>query len=90
MGAAHADPNESGPDLRYGGGLINFQPELTLGKQVGNVEVRGWDPATSILEIEQQPIEYRNGAQDISVRKIPGTKKFTNIQFKRSRAAGRR
>lgn len=29
------------------------------------------------------PIEYRNGTEDITVRKIPGLKKFTNITLKR-------
>ena len=29
------------------------------------------------------PIEYRNGSEDITVRKIPGLKKFTNIMLKR-------
>jgi hypothetical protein len=29
------------------------------------------------------PIEYRNGSEDITMRKIPGLKKFTNITLKR-------
>jgi phage tail-like protein len=29
------------------------------------------------------PIEYRNGSEDITVRKMPGLKKFTNITLKR-------
>ncbi|MGO4427767.1 phage tail protein, partial [Streptomyces sp. MCAF7] len=29
------------------------------------------------------PIEYRTGSEDITVRKIPGLKKFTNLTFKR-------
>ena len=29
------------------------------------------------------PIEYRNGSEDITPRKIPGLKKFTNIMLKR-------
>ena len=35
------------------------------------------------LELEIPPIEYRTGAEDITVRKIPGLKKFTNITLKR-------
>ena len=35
------------------------------------------------LELEIPPIEYRGGAEDITVRKIPGLKKFTNLTFKR-------
>jgi hypothetical protein len=89
VGPAHADPNESGPDLRYGGSLLNFQPELTLSKQVGNVEVRGWNAETIDLEIEQQPIEYRNGSEDITVRKFSGLKKFANIYVKRAAPSGR-
>lgn len=35
------------------------------------------------LEVDITPIEYRNGSEDITVRKIPGLKKFTNIVLKR-------
>jgi phage tail-like protein len=35
------------------------------------------------LELEIPPIEYRTGPEDITVRKIPGLKKFTNITLKR-------
>jgi phage tail-like protein len=35
------------------------------------------------LDIEITPIEYRNGSEDITVRKIPGLKKFPNIVLKR-------
>lgn len=35
------------------------------------------------LTMETDPIEYRNGDEDITVRKLPGLKKFTNISFKR-------
>ena len=31
-------------DLYFGRSLIDFQPELTTAKQVGEVTVRGWDP----------------------------------------------
>ena len=45
--------------------------------------VRGSFMEASGLEVEVPPIEYRNGTEDITVRKIPGLKKFTNISLKR-------
>ena len=35
------------------------------------------------LDTETDVIEYRNGDEDITVRKLPGLKKFTNITLKR-------
>jgi len=35
------------------------------------------------LEVEIAAIEYRTGSEDLSVRKIPGLKKFPNIVLKR-------
>ena len=35
------------------------------------------------LEVEIAAIEYRTGSEDISVRKLPGLKKFSNIVLKR-------
>lgn len=34
------------------------------------------------LGVELPPIEYRTGSEDITMRKIPGLKKFTNITLK--------
>ncbi|MCI0392763.1 MAG: phage tail protein [Acidobacteria bacterium] len=45
--------------------------------------VRGSFAEASGLEVAQDPIEYRNGSEDITVRKMPGLKKFTNITLKR-------
>ena len=45
--------------------------------------VKGSFTEASGLETEVSPIEYRNGSEDITVRKIPGLKKFTNITLKR-------
>lgn len=45
--------------------------------------VRGSFAEVSGLGVEIEPIEYRNGAEDITVRKIPGLKKFSNIVLKR-------
>ena len=35
------------------------------------------------LELEIPPIEYRGGAEDITVRKIPGLKKVSHLTLKR-------
>lgn len=35
------------------------------------------------LSMQTDPIEYRTGQEDITVRKLPGLKKFTNIVMKR-------
>jgi phage tail-like protein len=45
--------------------------------------VRGSFAEVSGLDVEITPIEYRNGSEDITVRKIPGLKKFPNIVLKR-------
>ena len=45
--------------------------------------IRGSFAEVSGLEVEITPIEYRNGSEDITVRKLPGLKKFTNIVLKR-------
>jgi len=45
--------------------------------------VRASFAEVSGLDMEVTPIEYRNGSEDNTVRKIPGLKKFTNIVLKR-------
>lgn len=35
------------------------------------------------LDMETDPIEYREGNEDITVRKLPGLRKYTNITLKR-------
>lgn len=45
--------------------------------------VRGSFSEVSGLGVEITPIEYRNGSEDITVRKLPGLKKFDNIVLKR-------
>jgi phage tail-like protein len=35
------------------------------------------------LSTDTDPIEYRDGSDDITVRKLPGLKKFSNITLKR-------
>lgn len=45
--------------------------------------VKGSFSEVSGLGVEITPIEYRNGSEDITVRKLPGLKKFPNIVLKR-------
>lgn len=45
--------------------------------------VKGSFAEVSGLEVDLPPIEYRNGSEDITVRKQPGLKKFNNIVMKR-------
>lgn len=45
--------------------------------------VKGAFSEVSGLEAAVDPIDYRNGNEDIRVRKVPGLKKFTNITLKR-------
>lgn len=60
----------------------NFLVEVT-GVSPDGLAVRGSFAEVSGLDVEITPIEYRNGPEDITVRKIPGLKKFTNLTLKR-------
>jgi phage tail-like protein len=60
----------------------NFEVVVTGVSDDGKA-VRGSFAEASGLEVAVDPIEYRNGSEDITVRKIPGLKKFTNITLKR-------
>ena len=60
----------------------NFEVVLTEVSDDGTA-VRGSFAEASGLEVTIDPIEYRNGTDDITMRKIPGLKKFTNITLKR-------
>ena len=64
----------------YGG--YNFLVTIN-GVSDDGVAVKGSFTEASGLETEVSPVEYRNGSEDITVRKIPGLKKFTNITLKR-------
>ena len=64
----------------YGG--YNFQVTVN-GVSDDGTAVKGSFTEASGLEVEISPIEYRNGSEDITVRKIPGLKKFTNITLKK-------
>ena len=63
-------------------GNYNFLITINGVSDDGN-DVKGAFTEASGLETEVSPIEYRNGNEDITVRKIPGLKKFTNITLKR-------
>lgn len=60
----------------------NFEITLT-GVSDDGTAVKGSFAEVSGLEAAMDPIEYRNGSEDITVRKTPGLKKFTNITLKR-------
>jgi phage tail-like protein len=55
---------------------------------IDGVTVAGFSECSGI-NAETDPIEYRNGDEDITVRKLPGLKKFGNITLKRGYTASR-
>lgn len=55
---------------------FNFLVEIDSVIVAGFSEVGGLDTTTD-------PIEYRNGDEDITVRKLPGLRKYANITLKR-------
>lgn len=60
----------------------NFEVTI-MGISDDGKAVKGSFAEVSGLEVEIDVIEYRTGSEDITVRKIPGLKKFTNITLKR-------
>jgi phage tail-like protein len=56
--------------------------------EIEGVAVGGFSECTG-LDTESAVIEYRNGNEDTTVRKIPGLKKFGNIVLKRGITRGR-
>jgi|SRR5690606_8113972 len=50
--------------------------------EIDGMDVAGFSECSG-LTTETDVIEYRNGDEDITVRKLPGLKKFTNISLKR-------
>lgn len=50
--------------------------------EIDNVTVAGFSEVSG-LTTETDAIDYRNGDEDIIVRKLPGMKKITNIVLKR-------
>jgi phage tail-like protein len=62
-------------------GSFNFLVESSGILRAGFSECTG-------LGTETDPIEYREGNEDITVRKLPGLKKFGNVTLKRGVAIG--
>ena len=60
----------------------NFQV-LVNGVSDDGSAVSGAFTEVSGLEVSIEPISYRNGNEDIRVRKIPGLKSFTDLTCKR-------
>jgi phage tail-like protein len=60
----------------------NFEVVVT-GVSDDGKSVKGSFSEVSGLGVEMGVIEYRNGSEDITVRKLPGLKKYTNITLKR-------
>lgn len=50
--------------------------------EIDSVTVAGFSECSGLTN-ETDAIEYRNGNEDITVRKLPGLKKFNNITLKR-------
>jgi len=50
--------------------------------------VRAGFAEVSGLGVEIEPVEYRNGNEELTVRKIPGLVKYTNITLKRGIIGG--
>lgn len=50
--------------------------------EIDGITVAGFSECSG-LDNETDVIEYRNGNEDIKVRKLPGLKKFANITLKR-------
>lgn len=61
---------------------FNFLVEITDVYPDGKTVVAGFSECSG-LDTETDIVEYRNGNEDITVRKLPGLRKFTNISLKR-------
>jgi phage tail-like protein len=67
-------------DDPYGG--YNFEVTINGVSDDGKAVSGSFNEASG-LEVNMEPIEYRNGSEDITPRKLPGLKKFANIQLKK-------
>jgi len=56
--------------------------------EIDGVVVGGFSECSG-LQTETPPIEYRTGAEDITVRKLPGLRKYPNIVLKRGYTASK-
>jgi|ADGO01.1.fsa_nt_gi phage tail-like protein len=61
---------------------LNFEVVIN-GVTPDGRDVRGAFAEVSGLDIEVEPIEYRNGSEPSRTRKLPGLPKFSNIMLKR-------
>ena len=61
---------------------LNFEVTITGVLDDGR-SIRASFAEVSGLDVELVPIEYRNGSENITVRKLPGLVKYTNIVLKR-------
>ena len=61
---------------------LNFEVTITGVLDDGR-SVRASFAEVSGLDVELVPIEYRNGSENLTVRKLPGLVKYTNIVLKR-------
>lgn len=61
---------------------LNFQVVISGVSDDGHA-IRGAFAEVSGLDVSITPIEYRNGSEDTTVRKIPGLRKYANITLKR-------
>ena len=61
---------------------LNFQVVI-VGVLEDGRSIQGSFAEVSGLDVEVTPIEYRTGSEDMTVRKLPGLKKFSNITLKR-------
>lgn len=61
---------------------LNFQV-IVAGVFEDGTAVRGSFAEVSGLDVEVTPIEYRTGSEEMTVRKVPGLAKYSNIVLKR-------
>ncbi len=73
------------PGLKCGYGQVSSVPHYKL--DIESTDEAGFSEVGG-LEIEEQPIEYRNGSEDTHVRKLNGLNKYANIHFKWRTATG--
>jgi phage tail-like protein len=62
--------------------VLNFHVVIAGVLEDGQA-VQGSFTEVSGLDVAIAPIEYRNGSEDITVRKLPGLKKYSNITLTR-------
>jgi len=56
--------------------------------EIDGIQSGGFSECTGLNQ-ENTPIEYREGTEDITVRKLPGLMKYSNITLKRGIVANR-